>query len=98
MELRLNLLPAFKYLIVDNDEDDHYFLRTAIAEVMPGSSTHSVYNGGEAMQYLAGIPKEKLPDLIFMDLNMDKLCGRKTTERIKNNTDLQMIPIVVLTT
>ena len=63
-----------------------------------------VSNGEEAMDYLlqreqfadpAACPR---PDLILLDLNMPRLDGKQVLERMKADSTLDTIPVVVLTT
>jgi len=69
---------------------------------MPAASVKSLYDGTEAIALLKYDPAAAvaftLPDLIFLDINMNKLCGRKTTELLKKDKHVQHIPIVILTT
>ena len=50
-------------------------------------------NGHEAIQQA----KEKLPDLILMDIQMPELNGLESTQRIRAQKELRHIPIVALT-
>ena len=87
---------TFYILIVDDDTDDHFFLRKAINKVIPQAIVESVYDGEEALQYLNNCTA--MPNLIFLDLNMRKLSGRETMKIIKENKNLSHVPVVVLTT
>ena len=40
----------------------------------------------------------KRPDLIMLDLNLPRRDGREVLAEIKNDSDLKIIPIIVLTT
>jgi len=55
-------------------------------------------DGLHAMELLDVTKKSKhLPCLIVLDLNMPYLNGIQTFERIKDDTELKRIPIVILT-
>ena len=84
------------FLIVDDDPDDHYFLRNAIGKVIPHALVESVYDGSEALQYLNKCLV--LPDLIFLDLNMLKISGQNTVSLIREREELKDVPVVILTT
>ncbi|MES2681415.1 MAG: response regulator [Bacteroidota bacterium] len=83
-------------LIVDDDKDDHLFLRQAIAEVIPQAIVESLYDGSEALNYLDNCTA--LPNLIFLDLNMSRISGRSTISVIRKNESLRSVPVVILTT
>jgi CheY-like chemotaxis protein len=87
---------TFYILIVDDDTDDHFFLRKAINKVVPQAIVESVYDGDEALQYLNACTA--MPNLIFLDLNMRKLSGKDTMKIIRANEHLRQVPVVVLTT
>jgi CheY-like chemotaxis protein len=87
---------TFYILIVDDDTDDHFFLRKAINKIIPQAIVESVYDGDEALQYLNTC--KAMPNLIFLDLNMRKLSGRETMKIIRENENLRNVPVVVLTT
>ena len=83
-------------LIVDDDADDHYFLRTALNKVIPQALIESVYDGEEALEYLNTCTF--MPNLIFLDLNMAKISGRDTIKIIKKNEILSKVPVIIFTT
>lgn len=59
-----------------------------------------VSDGAEAMDYLfrrARYARTSHPDLIILDLNMPKKSGKEVIEEIKTDTELNRIPLVVLT-
>jgi len=87
---------TFYILIVDDDSDDHIFLRKAINKVIPQAIVESVYDGEEALHYLNACTA--MPNLIFLDLNMRKLSGKETMKIIKENKNLTHVPVVILTT
>ena len=55
-----------------------------------------VEDGVEAISYLrrGSAPR---PDLILLDLNLPRMGGREVLTEMKGDTDLQQIPVVVLT-
>jgi CheY-like chemotaxis protein len=89
------LNPQYKILIVDDNKDDHFFLNKAILNVMPSAVVKSLFDGSEAIEYL--FKDNALPDLIFLDLHMDKLSGSYTMNLIKKNKKLSKIPVIILT-
>lgn len=95
MDPYLNLI-SYYILIVDDERDDHFFLRKAISDVIPQAIIESLYDGAEALEYLENCVA--MPNLIFMDLNMHKVSGRDAIIAIRKNPALSNVPIVVLTT
>jgi CheY-like chemotaxis protein len=62
--------------------------------------TH-VEDGVEAMDCLrqrGKYAKAARPDLIMLDLNLPRKDGREVLAELKNDPDLKLIPIIVLTT
>lgn len=63
-----------------------------------------VENGIELFQYLelsesTVAPRNApLPAIIILDLNMPKMDGRQTLEKLKNHSVYKRIPVIVLTT
>ncbi len=58
-------------------------------------------DGNEAMQILNkenNYSNIKKPQLIVLDLNLPKKNGREVLKEIKNDPELQMIPVIILTT
>jgi CheY-like chemotaxis protein len=86
-------------LCVDDDEDDQLFLREVILSQPYSFHIKEVQNGQEAMNYLKNcLQQGELPCLIIMDLNMPKMDGRQTIQKIREEPGLSMIPIAVFTT
>jgi CheY-like chemotaxis protein len=83
-------------LIVDDDNDDHFFLKKAISKVIPYAIVESLYDGSEALEYLKVCTD--LPNVIFLDLNMTKLSGQTTIQMIRKNETLKKVPVIILTT
>ncbi len=84
-------------LLVEDDSVDAMTVRRAMRDLhVTNSVTHSV-NGEEALQYLTDPNKEK-PFVILLDLNMPKMNGIEFLKIIKADSNLKMIPVIVLTT
>ena len=83
-------------LCVDDDVDDQQMVLESIRRLKPGYKVVAVYNGLEALQYLD--KAEQLPALIILDINMPLLDGKQTLIRLKNDTRLRTIPVVMFTT
>ena len=90
-------------LIADDDPDDRMLTAEALAATDDRSEICFVQDGQDLLDYLqregqyqdAAVPR---PDVILLDLNMPRLSGTEALAEIKGNTDLQGIPVVVLST
>ena len=86
-------------LCVDDDEDDLFFIREIIASQGHSLTIKEARNGLDALNYLQeGLKENELPCLIIMDMNMPRMDGRQTINKIKEMEQLAKIPIVVFTT
>lgn len=91
-------------IMAEDDEDDRVMIRDASLEAGIVETIRFVANGEELMDLLRNSNKYSqnkepfLPILIFLDLNMPKLDGRKALEKIKNNENFRKIPVIILTT
>lgn len=80
---------ALHILLADDDEDDRLFFKDAFEEVKVQTKVEFVFDGLQLMEHLNN-PDNKLPDILFLDLNMPKKTGKeclieiKKTERLKN--------------
>jgi CheY-like chemotaxis protein len=88
-------------LLVEDDPGDVLITREAFAENKVRNNLSVVADGVSALEFLhrngtfAGAPR---PDLILLDLNLPRMDGHEVLAKIKSDTDLQRIPVVVLTT
>jgi CheY-like chemotaxis protein len=92
-----NLMNAYNISIVDDDEDDHIFIKAAIRNVLPAAIIKSFFDGSE---FSANCLKNKseAPSLIFLDLNMRLEDGKTTLQNIRRDSALNDVPVIILTT
>lgn len=83
-------------LLVDDDVDDHEFFGIALSRVNNRFNLLKAENGQQAIQLLASI--EKLPDFVFLDLNMPAVDGKQFLRLVKNHPKLNDLHIVIYTT
>ena len=93
-------LKAIEVLLVEDDPGDvaHDGRRSRTTRC---ATLHTVSDGVEALDYLRQRGRTRdapRPDLILLDLNLPRKDGREVLEEIKNDDELQQIPVVVLTT
>ena len=84
-------------MIVDDDADDVEFFCEAVAEFDSAIRCISAENGLEALKMLKN-PFYPRPDFIFLDLNMPRMGGKQCLTEIKNDQDLNQIPVVIYST
>jgi CheY-like chemotaxis protein len=84
-------------MVVDDDEDDRDFFREAVAELDPSMRCIQASGGEEALEILRS-QAEVLPDYIFLDLNMPKMCGKSLLIALKNDGQLKKIPVIIWST
>ncbi|HEY0742976.1 MAG TPA: response regulator [Chryseosolibacter sp.] len=90
--------PLYSHLfIIDDDIEDQEIFIEAVKEVSDDIHCSSSTSGEEALHYLEHEAK-KLPDLIFLDLNMPKLNGKQVLKEIKKRPSLKSIPVIMYST
>jgi CheY-like chemotaxis protein len=88
-------------LLVEDDPGDVVLIQEAFADNKVGNRLSVVGDGVEAMAFLrregdyADAPR---PDLVLLDLNLPRKNGREVLAEIKNDPELSIIPVIVLTT
>lgn len=91
-------------LVEDNPDHAELIIRELKSKNGLANSIHHVKDGAEALDYLfhkgnysnpATAPK---PGLILLDLKLPKIDGLEVLKTIKNDPDLKIIPVVMLTT
>lgn len=82
-------------LLVEDDDDDVYLFKQALADIQEDIKIMAVGNGVECMKLLRESP---LPDLVFMDINMPLKNGLVCLEEIRNEKKLSRLKVVVLST
>lgn len=90
---------ATPILVAEDEESDVIFLRRAFKKAAVPNPLIHVANGNEAMRYFAsdnGSPNP-LPALILVDLKMPICDGFALLAWLRDQPQLQHIPVVVLT-
>ncbi|MGW6289025.1 response regulator [Streptomyces sp. NPDC055107] len=86
----------FDVLLVEDDIADAMLIEEALSE-RGTRNLVQVTDGVAALEHLRS-PDSARPDLIVLDLNMPRMNGHDLLKVLKSDTDLQSIPVVVLTT
>jgi chemotaxis family two-component system response regulator Rcp1 len=84
-------------LLVEDNPADVRLTQEALREGKVKNNLSVARDGEEALAFLRreGAPR---PDLILLDLNLPRRDGREVLKEIKDDPQLRMIPVVVLTT
>jgi CheY-like chemotaxis protein len=88
-------------LLVEDDEGDVLMTREAFEHFKVRNPLHVVSDGEQALQFLrqtgpfADAPR---PGLILLDVNLPRRSGLEVLAELKQDPDLLLIPVVMLTT
>ena len=84
-------------LLADDDDDDRLFFKDAIEVVKVKTSVTMVNDGVELMDYLND-SETRLPNLLFLDLNMPRKDGMECLIVIRSNHKLKDLCIAIYST
>jgi len=89
-------------LLVEDDENDVYFMKRAMATAGIQPPIHVAMNGQDAMNYLSGTERYAdqnvlVPRCIFLDLKLPFISGFQILEWIREQPKLKNITVFVLT-
>lgn len=88
---------ADEILLLEDDKVDIMTIKRALGQIKITSKLNVVGNGVEALEYLRNDNNPK-PRIIILDLNMPRMNGIEFLREMKQDKNLKMIPVVVLTT
>lgn len=87
-----NMTPeADRILVVDDILDNSFLLQTILEE--EGYQVEVACSGQDALQVIEETP----PDLVLLDVMMPEMNGFEVTQRIRQNSNLPFIPILLIT-
>jgi len=84
-------------LLADDDKDDRYFFDRVLKEISIPTRLEVVKDGDDLMAYLIE-NSNKLPDVLFLDLNMPKKNGSECLSEIRKNEKLKHLPVIIYST
>jgi CheY-like chemotaxis protein len=88
-------------LLVEDDPGDILMTREAFEHHKIQNKLHVVTDGEQALQFLhqsGGYAKAPRPGLILLDLNLPRRAGLEVLAELKEDPELRVIPVVILTT
>lgn len=89
--------PPVNILLAEDDADDRYFFQEALHDFSLPTDLSIVSDGEQLMQRLTE-GTQKLPDVIFLDLNMPRKNGFECLAEIKVNEKLKQLPVIIYST
>lgn len=85
-------------LFVEDDIDDRELLEMEVSRINPEVKSIFAENGLQALEVLSSLEKDsELPCLIVLDLNMPILDGKETFQRLRTDSRLKGVPVVIFT-
>lgn len=88
-------------LLVEDNEGDILLTQEAFEESKVRTEISVARNGQEALDFLykkGKFENARKPDLILLDINIPVFNGHEVLEKIKKDSVLQKIPVIMLTT
>jgi CheY-like chemotaxis protein len=82
--------------VVDDDEDDRLFIRSAFGETQQPIDVLTLNDGDQLLPTLADCAA--LPRLILLDINMVRQNGFETLAQLRSTPTFAHLPVVMLTT
>ncbi|MDQ3046916.1 MAG: response regulator, partial [Bacteroidota bacterium] len=83
-------------LLIEDDKDDQFLFAEALTELDPSIRLDLADHGMIGCEKL--MKGDKLPDMIFLDLNMPKMDGFAFLKWYRSTTYFEKIPVIVFTT
>ncbi len=80
--------------LADDDKEDSLFFREALLE-LPFNITVRTFNNGVDLIAALIDPNSAFPHMIFLDLNMPLMNVEECLEDIKNEPELESIPVII---
>ncbi|MFL5752327.1 MAG: response regulator [Bacteroidia bacterium] len=88
---------SIRILLADDDKDDRFLFREALSELPVSTQLTTVHDGEELMTFLVE-NATRLPDILFLDLNMPRKNGFECLTEIKQNDELKELPVIMFST
>ncbi len=93
----MNSDSALRILLIDDDLDDCIFFKDALNET--GVSTQlQIATKCTNILEVTGENEDKLPEMIFLDLNMPMVSGHECLAIIRKTSHLKNVPVIIYST
>jgi CheY-like chemotaxis protein len=91
VETLTELTTSWNVLLIDDDDASRYVLARALAEL--SCTISEAATGTEGLLRV----RTRLPDLIFLDLNLPEMSGVEVLQRLKSDPATAGVPVIVYT-
>ena len=99
MFVALAIMKRTIILYAEDDSDDRQLMRETINALEPTYELVTANDGAEAMDALTALEASgDRPSMIILDMNMPRLDGRETLERVRSNHQWDDIPVCIFST
>lgn len=93
--LKMNDESHLNILFVDDDSDENYLFNEALEHTGLSITLSNANNGNQLKEFLI---ENKLPDLVFLDLNMPYKDGLESLKEIRENSLYKNLKIIIYST
>lgn len=90
----------FEILVVDDSDVDADLARLAIRGLTTPCRSHLVADGDDALEFMRRTGQYRdapRPHLVLLDINMPRVGGFEVLRELKADSDLTLIPVIMLT-
>ncbi|MDF2448446.1 MAG: rcp1 2 [Bacteroidota bacterium] len=84
-------------LLADDNREDRFFFNEALDSLSFPTQLTTVEDGERLLTFL-NMNTVKLPDVLFLDINMPRINGSECLKAIKLNKLLQNLPVIIYST
>jgi CheY-like chemotaxis protein len=85
------------FALADDDSDDADLFMEALREINPEIAVEAAANGQELIEKMTN-GQFRLPDIIFLDINMPEMNGWDCLSELKKSRSLSNVPVVMYST
>ena len=87
-----------KWLLIDDDADDVEVFEIALQETNRDIRLLKAADGEEAIELLKNTALKELPELIFMDINMPHMDGKRCLVEIRRYNSFKELQVIMYST
>ncbi|MBC7863838.1 MAG: response regulator [Bacteroidia bacterium] len=84
-------------LLADDDKDDRFFFEKALKALPFPTKLTTVADGEQLLNYISE-NSDKIPDVLFLDINMPRKNGAECLVEIKTDKRIKDFPVIIYST